>query len=406
MKRSMNAFMAGLILFAGITFTGCNKDDKEDENITPTPAEQEAYFVDVSTHTEFDYLTVAKDGGQMYIMQANELPTQVYMKTGPQATGYAVFLDESGRPDRAVVQGHIFLFGNFNENKMDISVVLPNGEVKIFREIITEVDWNNFSYKDFENVEAWSDVIRWTGHVVGAVSCGIGYAAAVPTGGISLALAYVGCGATVVEVATEFLPENFQILGATANEIGIVSSFIGCASSFGIDCVLDASSLAFSESADMLQEMEEQEDNIRLAESLLFTGSGDVQVTLTWDNTADIDLWVTDPSGEKIYYANSTSASGGVLDFDDTDGYGPENIYWPQGEAPSGSYLCQVHYYSGTGTANYTVLIQAFGEVNQYSGSFNPDEVADIATFTSGKSVVVTPIMKVRPFVKPEWMTK
>lgn len=69
------------------------------------------------------------------------------------------------------------------------------------------------------------------------------------------------------------------------------------------------------------------------------------RVTLTWDTTGtDVDLWVTDPNGERCYYGNSTTASGLHLDFDDTNGYGPENI---TSSVPIlGDYLVQVHYYS------------------------------------------------------------
>lgn len=70
-----------------------------------------------------------------------------------------------------------------------------------------------------------------------------------------------------------------------------------------------------------------------------------LRVTLTWDtNGTDVDLWVTDPNGEKCYYANPTTASGLTLDFDDTNGFGPENITTTN--IIPGSYLVQVHYYS------------------------------------------------------------
>ncbi|MEZ4388963.1 MAG: hypothetical protein R3D98_15565 [Candidatus Krumholzibacteriia bacterium] len=86
----------------------------------------------------------------------------------------------------------------------------------------------------------------------------------------------------------------------------------------------------------------------------------DFRATLFWDtNGTDVDLWVTDPDGEKCYFAHKTTASGLELDVDDVTGYGPENI---TGEAdlPPGDYLVQVHYYSdhGTGLASdCTVLI-------------------------------------------------
>jgi hypothetical protein len=87
---------------------------------------------------------------------------------------------------------------------------------------------------------------------------------------------------------------------------------------------------------------------------------GSVHVTLTWDNATDVDLHVIDPYGEEIYYANRSSASGGQLDVDDTDGYGPENIYWPQDGAPSGQYTVAVVYYSsrGYGSSSYEVTVR------------------------------------------------
>lgn len=70
-----------------------------------------------------------------------------------------------------------------------------------------------------------------------------------------------------------------------------------------------------------------------------------LRVTLTWDtNGTDVDLWVTDPNGEKCYWANSYTASGLNLDVDDRNGYGPENI--TTSNIIPGDYLVQVHYWS------------------------------------------------------------
>jgi hypothetical protein len=81
-------------------------------------------------------------------------------------------------------------------------------------------------------------------------------------------------------------------------------------------------------------------------------GSGDVRVTLTWGDLNDLDLHVIDPSGEEIYYAHRESASGGTLDIDaNPDCYNPtytpvENIFWPSGTAPFGTYTVKVNYYA------------------------------------------------------------
>jgi hypothetical protein len=84
----------------------------------------------------------------------------------------------------------------------------------------------------------------------------------------------------------------------------------------------------------------------------------DIRVTLTW-NTAgtDLDMYVTDPNGETVYYSDPTSAIGGNLDVDDRDGYGPENFTLDQGEAIPGDYQVQIRFYSGLAPSSATVTV-------------------------------------------------
>lgn len=70
----------------------------------------------------------------------------------------------------------------------------------------------------------------------------------------------------------------------------------------------------------------------------------DFQLTIHWStDSVDIDLWVFEPSGEKCSYENTTTASGGHLLWDVTDGLGPE-IYQAADVAP-GPYDTLVHFY-------------------------------------------------------------
>lgn len=69
----------------------------------------------------------------------------------------------------------------------------------------------------------------------------------------------------------------------------------------------------------------------RLPARVTSVGTGDVQVTLSWNADSDVDLHVVDPSGEEIYWSNRRSASGGQLDLDSNaacaiDGVRNENI--------------------------------------------------------------------------------
>lgn len=106
-------------------------------------------------------------------------------------------------------------------------------------------------------------------------------------------------------------------------------------------------------------------------------GTGDVQVTLSWDANSDIDLHVVDPTGEEIYWGHDRAASGGVLDLDsnagcDLDNIRNENITWPSGRAPRGTYTVRVDYWSkcSTTTTNYSVRVNQSGASTRYTGSF------------------------------------
>lgn len=53
----------------------------------------------------------------------------------------------------------------------------------------------------------------------------------------------------------------------------------------------------------------------------------DLRAVLAWDaDNTDIDLWVTDPNGERAYYGHRLSYQGGAVSRDFTGGYGPEEF--------------------------------------------------------------------------------
>ncbi|WP_169974188.1 YfaP family protein [Tautonia rosea] len=113
---------------------------------------------------------------------------------------------------------------------------------------------------------------------------------------------------------------------------------------------------------------------------------GDPQFTLIWDTAADIDLHVVEPGGSHIYWASRQGKKGGELDVDDTDGFGPENVYWLDPEAqhsekvkglgPSGVYHWYVHYYGPPGgfggkvvPTRWKVRVKHAGEVSVFEGT-------------------------------------
>jgi Ca-activated chloride channel family protein len=88
----------------------------------------------------------------------------------------------------------------------------------------------------------------------------------------------------------------------------------------------------------------------------------DIRVVLNWnrDNT-DIDLWLTDPKGEKCFFGNSQTAGGALISNDMTNGYGPEQLMVKK--AIKGKYKIQIHYYGDSQmklTGPSTVLAEVF----------------------------------------------
>ena len=72
-------------------------------------------------------------------------------------------------------------------------------------------------------------------------------------------------------------------------------------------------------------------------------GTGDLSFRLTWTGSADLDLYVRSPLGERIYFLDRQAPSGGKLDVDcNVRGRlcpePMENIYWARGAAPTGTY--------------------------------------------------------------------
>jgi hypothetical protein len=70
----------------------------------------------------------------------------------------------------------------------------------------------------------------------------------------------------------------------------------------------------------------------------------DVRIVIEWTaDDADIDLWVNEPNGERVYYGDKLSSAGGQISNDMTDGYGPEE--YAIRRAPRGAYEVRINGY-------------------------------------------------------------
>jgi hypothetical protein len=103
--------------------------------------------------------------------------------------------------------------------------------------------------------------------------------------------------------------------------------------------------------------------------------TGDVSFRLTWNTPEDLDLYVTEPNGTTIYWGNEgPTSTGGQLDVDSNFPCGSntnavENVFWPVGSAPQGSYVFWAERYDscssygGTDTPAFTLQVFEGDEV-------------------------------------------
>jgi len=120
-------------------------------------------------------------------------------------------------------------------------------------------------------------------------------------------------------------------------------------------------------------------------------GSGDVRISLMWNNYNDLDLHVVDPSGMELNYNHRTSQSGGLLDIDKNRSGTPlanpavENVYWPRLAAPPGQYRIYVNCYSihpgGPAATPFTVRVLIRGTTKDYPGTISKGAKRLVHTF-------------------------
>jgi Ca-activated chloride channel family protein len=105
--------------------------------------------------------------------------------------------------------------------------------------------------------------------------------------------------------------------------------------------------------------------------------SGDIRVSLLWNNRNDLDIHVVTPRQEEIFYGHTRDAAGGFLDVDMNVGGETtkpvENIFWAQGRAPQGQYRVFVQNYgyheSKRGPTTFQVEIKNGNEYSYFEGT-------------------------------------
>ncbi|MDR2096762.1 MAG: VWA domain-containing protein [Treponema sp.] len=118
-------------------------------------------------------------------------------------------------------------------------------------------------------------------------------------------------------------------------------------------------------------------DGTDLSERLAKGGahSGDIRISLMWNNRNDLDLHVITPQGEEIFFDNTKDSTGGWLDVD-RNVHGEttepvENVFWYEG-AVHGRYRVYVQNYDyherNYAPTQFQIEIKSGDELNNYRG--------------------------------------
>ncbi len=114
---------------------------------------------------------------------------------------------------------------------------------------------------------------------------------------------------------------------------------------------------------------------------LVEAGTGQLQVSLSWDKEVDLDIYLVEPGGTTIYYGNPFSDFGGELDIDSNaacyiDGINNENItYDDEAVLEAGEYIVRVNLWSNCDIIeqiNYVATARFNGSLISPSWGSNP----------------------------------
>jgi hypothetical protein len=223
--------------------------------------------VDISKESTWDYEVVGKEEC-FYIDAENSLPKFVQYHSFKTGKDYGITFNEKGLPKRVITDNFIFFFDHFNGNKVDLGILSPSGESQIFREIKTDFTWPTAS----KSLQSKSDMIRWTGRIIGAIPCVTSGVTAVFTGGFAVPVALWTCGNYFIKLLDNFYDDADIENGFTqfVDDYKLNSTVYTCTTSGDpSSCLIALANQGLINYADYVEEMEKREAEIAKIEALI-----------------------------------------------------------------------------------------------------------------------------------------
>ncbi|KAB1157960.1 S8 family serine peptidase [Flavobacterium luteum] len=197
---------------------------------------------------------------------------------------------------------------------------------------------------------------------------------------------------------------SYQIMDGTSMAAPIVSGAVALMKSIKpnlstkeIICILQNTGLPVNDKIGKLIQLDKAMQIVKAGQTIDCSkkpSSGDVQITLNWNNYNDLDLYCIDPTDERVWCDNKVVSSGGQLDVDMNVNYPGsitpiENIFWPKGKAPNGIYKIYLINYKNHEpyiySTPYTINVKYGGKNQVYKGIIKKeDKSLHICSFTLG----------------------
>lgn len=217
---------------------------------------------------------------------------------------------------------------------------------------------------------------------------------------------YSTLSAPGVDIYSTVGNNSFQMMEGTSMAAPIVTGAVALMKSLNdkltpeqIICILQSTGIPVQGNVGNLIQIDKALDKVKSGNFLdcnsrtQTLSSGDVQITLDWDNYNDLDLVCKDPSNRTVWFDNKNLADGGKLESDMNVNYPDsktptEKIYWPKGAAPNGNYNVYLVYYKKHITVNetpYKITVNYGSKTEVFSGKIKiEDESIPICSFTLG----------------------
>lgn len=168
-----------------------------------------------TSNPQVPVVAVHKDGTRLAVLAGTGLEgVGGAVLTLPDGQQITVFMDDAGRPARAVLGDVVVAFGNYTETTVDLAVIGPDGAVNTARKVpltpkpgVTTASGvlggirlsSAAAAQALASAGLLSSALKVASFGLSAVSCGVGVATV--TSGVGAALAYGACTSAILTIA-------------------------------------------------------------------------------------------------------------------------------------------------------------------------------------------------------------